>query len=118
MAVEGHQRPHRHIHGAQLRRAAKFWQVDHETRCNNLGTNLAQQLDRAFRRATGRDQVIVNQHPRPIEDRVGMDFKRVRPVLELILDRDRLGGEPTGFTGRDETDVQRLGQGPAEDEPA
>src|SRR5258707_9778418 len=58
MPLERDQGAHRHVELAQLLGAAELGKVDDETGGEDVGSHLAQELDRAFRSAAGRDQVV------------------------------------------------------------
>ena len=73
MPVEGHQRPHRHIHGAQLRRAAEFRQIDDKAGRHHIGADLAKQLHRAFRRAV--DELVQPWAGSKIDKVAGMEAR-------------------------------------------
>ncbi len=62
MPLERNQRAHRHVELAQLVGPAEVGQIDDEAGGEYLCTQLAQQLDRPFRRSAGGDQVVHQDH--------------------------------------------------------
>ncbi len=84
MPAERHQRSYRHIHRAQLVRAAEIRQIDNEARGDNVGADLPQQLHRAFGGAAGRDQVVNQDHALAGMNGIDMHFHLVGAVFERI----------------------------------
>ena len=97
--------------------AAEAFEFDQEGAADDLSPSL-DRVDLRRAAARGDHQVIVDEDPGPVEKSNRWNLQRIGSVLELILDRDRFRRKPTRLAGRNEADVQRLGQGPAEDEPA
>src|SRR5581483_440450 len=64
-------------------------ELDDEREADDLPPELLDELDRRLRRATGREDVVVDQHALPGDDRVGVHLQRVEPVLERVLRRHR-----------------------------
>src|SRR6516165_254986 len=60
---EADERAHRHVELAQLGGAAEVGQIDDEAGGEHLRAQLAQELDRALRRAAGGDQVVDQDDP-------------------------------------------------------
>src|SRR5215475_2480840 len=62
MPFEAHQCTHGHVHRAQFCSTAEIRQVDDETGGYYIGTDLAQQFDRALGGTAGGDEVVDQNH--------------------------------------------------------
>ena len=85
-------------------------------RPDDLALQPLDQLDRALDRAAGRQQVVDDEDLLAGLDRVAVDLEGVRPVLEGVLDGDRLGRQLAQLADRDEAGVELVGHRGAEDE--
>src|SRR3954454_20784768 len=93
-------------------------ELDQEREPNHLCLELAHQVDRSEHRAAGGEQVVHDEDSLPRKDRVLVHFERVRAVLERVLHADRLGGQLAELADGDETRIELVRHGCAEDEPA
>ena len=59
-------------------------QIDHETGREDIGAELTQQLDRAFRGAAGGDEIVHQNHTLALLHRVFMHFHLVDAVFQRI----------------------------------
>lgn len=91
-------------------------EFDQESASDDFAPEPLDRLDRSRCRAAGGDQIVVDQDPGAVRERVGVDFELVRPILEFVLDRDRLSRQLSGLSRRYEAGPDRLGQRSPEDE--
>ena len=82
MSRERQQRAHRYVQRAQFVGAAEIGQIDDEAGRDDVGADLAQQLDRALRGAAGGDEVIDQDDALAGLDRVDMHFHFVEAISE------------------------------------
>ena len=75
---------------AQLVGAAQFRKIDDKAGGQHLGAELAQEFDRAFRRAAGRDQVVDQNDALAFRDGILMHLHFVDAVFQRIADGDAL----------------------------
>ena len=85
---------------------------------SEVATELIDQVDRGFGGAAGGEEVIDQDDVFSGMDGVLMDFEHGVAIFEGVGFSNRLPGEFTGFSHRDEPDSQTVGDGGAEDEPA
>ena len=60
----------------------------------------------------------MDDHPRPLAERVGMHLEAVRPVLELVRRLHGLPRQLAGLAGGHEAATEPVGERAAEDEAA
>src|SRR4029453_6991198 len=84
-------------------------ELDEERQADALALQTLDQLDRALHRATGRQQVIDDEHLLPRLDRIAMDLERVGAVLQRVFDGDRLGRQLAELADRDQARVELVG---------
>ena len=100
------------------RRAAEIGQIDDESGAHHVGLELAQQLDRGFRRAAGGDQIVDQQHRLARADGILMDLDDVDAVFELVFLADGLGRQLALLADRHEAAAQPVRHRAAQDEAA
>ena len=106
-------------YGVELRAPAQERQLDQEPAARDHGARaLGPARHSAARRAARGQQVVVQQHPRAVGQRVGVHLQRVDAVLEDVLGRHGLPRQLPGLAGGDEADPQLPRHRRAEDEPA
>ncbi len=71
--------------------AALALELDQEGAADDRPAEALDQLGQRPRRPAGGEQVVVDQHPRAVRERVRMHLERVDAVLEDVLGRDRVG---------------------------
>ena len=98
--------------------SADVGQVDDEAAFDDLAAHLFDQLASGFRGAAGGYQVVDQQYPFALGDRIGVYFDAVGAVFELVVVAYGFGGQLAFLADRDETLAQRVGQRRAEDEAA
>ncbi len=98
--------------------AAEIGQVDDEGGAHHVGIELAQELDRGFRRAARGDQIVDQQHGLSGTDGVLMDLDDVDAVFELVVLADRLPRQLALLADRHEAAAQAVGHRAAQDEAA
>src|SRR5262249_27011239 len=81
-------------------------ELDREGQTQHGALQPLDQLDRAFDRAAGCEEVVHDQHLLPGGDRVAVDLERVRAIFEGVLHRDRLGRELAELADRDDAGTQ------------
>src|SRR5579884_3932624 len=77
-------------------------ELDHERAGDHLRAGALDELAHRRGGAAGSEQVVVDEYPRPAGERVRVYVEGVDAVLELVLDRRRLGGKLAGLPRRDE----------------
>src|SRR2546421_2382677 len=65
--------------------AVQEGQLDQERAAHDPGPQLDDQVTQCPGGAAGGQQIVVDQHPRPAGQRVGVDLQRVDPVFERVL---------------------------------
>ncbi len=96
-------------------KALKF---NEKVESGDFASQLPNERHRRGRRASGGEQVIHDQHPFSHTNRIAMDGKGVRTVLEVIFDFKVVGGQLARFSDWNEPGIQPVCQYPAENEPA
>ena len=84
----------------------------------DLPSQLSHERHRCGSRAPCGQQVIHDQHPFPHSNRIAVDDKGVRSVLEAVFDFETVGGQFPWFPDWNEPGVQPVRQDPPENEPA
>ena len=100
------------------RASTEIGKVDHERASDDFAADRRDQLERGLRRASGRDQVVDEQHAFATRDRVAVHLEAVGPVLELVVLADVLGRELARLADRDEADAKLARERRADDEAA
>src|SRR5512133_3034189 len=90
MPCEGNERAHRYVELAQLGGAAEVRQIDDEAASEHLRAKLAQEFDRALRRAARGDKVVDHDDAVALLHRVLVHLDLVEPVFQRIGDRHPL----------------------------
>ena len=93
-------------------------ELDQERARRHVTAEALDELAQGPGRPARGEEVVVDEDPLPVGDRVGVDLERVDPVFEDVLGRDRVVGQLARLARRDEADAQLTGQRAAEDEPA
>lgn len=76
----------------------------------DFASQLTNERHRRGRCAPGGQQVIHDQHPFSHTDRVAMDGKGVRPILQAVFNFKTVAGQLAGFPDWDESGVQPICQ--------
>ena len=98
--------------------AAEIRQVDDEAGGDDVGADLAQQLDRRLRRAAGGDQIVDQDHLLAGRDAVLVHLHLVQPVFEAVGDAHRLVRQLALLADRHEAGRKLVRDRAAEDEAA
>src|SRR5829696_6157446 len=118
MALEGHEGAHRDAEGADLVGPPEVRKVyDEDGRCD-VGPQLAQQPDRRLGRASGRDEIVDEDHPLARQERIAMDLHLVEAVFQRVADARDVARQLALLAHRDEPGRELVGDRAAENEAA
>src|SRR5271165_4610517 len=90
MSLEADQRAHRHAELPNLFGATEIRQVNDEAGREHVGADLLEKLAGGFGSAAGSDQIVHENYPLTLHDRVLMHLHLVDAVFERIADAHAL----------------------------
>ncbi len=93
-------------------------QLHQEGAADDLGAQAGHEIAQGARRPAGGQQVVVDEHPGAVGQRIGVDLEGVETVLEGVLGADRLRGQLAGLARGHEPGPELAGQRRPEDEAA
>src|SRR6516165_9453304 len=102
VAPEGHQRVTLDPVSCEPCRTAEIGKINHESGSNDIGVNLAQQLNRGLRRPAGGDQVVDQKDGIASTERIFMNLEFIVLAdcfprqLAFLADRYEAAAEPIG----------------------
>ena len=96
----------------------KALEFNEKVESGDFASQLANEGHRRGRRTPGGQQVVHDQHPFSHTNRIAMDGKGVRTVLEAVFDFKIVGRQFAGLPDWNKPGVQPVRQYPAENEPA
>src|SRR5262245_42002740 len=118
VALEGHQRVTLNPVSCEPRRTAEIGKINHESGSNDIGVNLAQQLDRGLRRPAGGDQVVDQKDWSARTERIFMNLDDVDTVFELVVLANCLPGQLALLADRHEAAAEPISDRATENEAA
>src|SRR5262245_58674962 len=98
--------------------AVQELELDDERQADDLPAELLDELDGRLGRSAGGEDVVVDDHALPLDDRVGVDLERVEAVLERVLGRHGPPRELAGLPRGDEAAAELARERAARDVPA
>src|SRR5579871_3437333 len=91
-------------------------QFHHERKSGNLAAECLCELGGSGGRASGRKQVVDDQHALAGLNRVLVDLQTCRAVFQVIMLLHGLGGKLAGLADGNESGLEAIGEGGPEDE--
>src|SRR5919106_1803874 len=106
------------VHGVRLKflTSAQEGQLDHEGHADHAAAQLLHQSQGGGHGAAGGEQIVHREDTLARPDGILVHGQRVAPVLELVLDLDRLGRQLAELAHGDEARLELMRDGAAEDE--
>src|ERR1700676_2779979 len=117
MPPETDERVHRDAARFEPLGAAEIGKIDDESRRDQLAAGATHELDRRFRRAAGRDQIVDQKYALTRRDRIGVNFDGIDAVFELVFLPDGLVRQLAFLAHRHEALAELVRDRTAEDEP-